>query len=237
MFEEPVLLEKIEKLPPQKITESVFEKVQTFFFLSVIISWSCWMLLLASAKGVIPLQLDVTGNVPGFLLYVGAMTGMWLAAVFLRAPGKGLALAEIKPMFAALGKWKKNLHWYPVAILVPLVAELLAPTAYSIAGGSVHGFDPASPDWLQVAVLLGLGVHFSIVLMIAGAGYLLPLLDKADIGRQNASFIATLITLAWLFPLIMLVVLQHMSSGTGAYLIEFVSLALMLFWLYYTARV
>lgn len=233
MFENPLLFDRIEKAP-EKQNEITFEKVQTFFILSIMISWSCWMLLLASAKGVIPLGINMTGDIGGFIVYTVAMSGMLIATIFLAPSGN--AIGDLKARLAVLGNWKKNLHWYPVAILIPLVAELLAPGVYSIAGGCVQGIDLASPDWIQVALLLIVGVYFALVLMLTGPGYLLPLLERADIGRSNASFIATALTLAWLFPMIMLAMTQHMSSATSPFMIEIVPLALMLYWLYYTAR-
>lgn len=213
--------------------ETVFDKLQAFILLSIMLSWSCWMLLMGSAKGVLPIAVDMTGNVPGFVLFTIAMCGMLIIAVIQTVPGRGLSAFNPLPL---LGKWKKNLHWYPVAVLVPLLLVLLAPGFYAFAGGSTQGIVPISPDWVHVTLLLGVGVLFAISLMLAGPGYLMPMLEKMGMARSNASFVATALTIGWLFPLFMLVNTLYMSSNTSAYMIELIPLTLAFYYLYYTAR-
>ncbi|WP_424358952.1 hypothetical protein [Methanocella sp. MCL-LM] len=232
MFEN-TLLDKIPAQPAETITEGPLEKVQTLVMISVMFSWTCWIPLLMSAKGLIdPYKLNITGDIVGFFLYIAAMTGMWIVVVALMPPEN--RIGQLKEKFAILGKWKKNLHWYPVAILIPLMVELIGPGIYSIAGGNVQGLSAAT-NWQHVAILLVLGIHFAIVLMLAGAGYLLPLLNSV-FERRNASIIATVLTMVWMLPMIMLVVIQSSSYSMIAYVAEFTPLALALFWLYYTAR-
>lgn len=232
MFEN-TLLEKIPAQPAETVTEGPLEKVQTFVMISVMFSWTCWLPLLMSAKGLIdPYKLDITGDIVGFLLYIAAMTGMWIIVMALMPPGN--RIGQLKEKFAILGMWKKNLHWYPVAVLIPLLVELVGPGIYSIAGGNVQGLSAAA-DWQHVAILLVLGIHFAIVLMLAGVGYLMPLL-RSVFDQRNASIIATVLTIVWMLPMIMLAVIQSSSYSIIAYVAEFVPLALGLFWLYYTAR-
>jgi hypothetical protein len=201
-----------------------------FVVVSILMSWAFWSPILGSHVGLLPQEIEIT-SIGGFILYLGAMTSMWIAALPLVAAHQGVE--GVKNAYRNLLNGRNSALWYAVAILIPLAVEIVPPALYASLSG-----DPAFSafSWPYVLFVLVLGVHMALVLALGGTGYALQLFAEGR-SRFAATLVTSAYTLVWIAPMYLEVISRHPGVPGVWYVLGFIPTALMVTWLYHTAEV
>lgn len=211
-------------------TAVVKHPLVVFVVVSTLMSWAFWSPILGSHVGLLPQEIEIT-SVGGFILYLIAMTSMWIAALPLVAAFQGIE--GVKSAYRNLLNGRNGALWYAVAILIPLAVEIVPPALYASLSG-----DPAFSafSWPYVLFVLVLGVHMALVLALGGTGYALQLFAEGR-SRFAATLVTSAYTLVWIAPMYLEVISRHPGYPGVWYVLGFIPTALMVTWLYHTAEV
>jgi len=201
-----------------------------FVVVSIFISWLFWSPIIASTIGLLAEDIEIT-SIGGFILYITAMTSMWLAAMPLIASRQGFE--GVKNAYKNLFSGRYNGLWFIVATLIPLAIEIVAPAICALVAGKLN---LNALSWPYVLFILILGIHLSFVLALGGTGYALQLVAT---GRSR--FAATLITSAyimvWIAPMYLEVVLRYSGHPALWYALGFMPAAVMILWLCHATKI
>ena len=215
----------------RKASETVVAKhpLVIFVAVSILMSWAFWSPILGSHVGLLPQEIEIT-SVGGFVLYLIAMTSMWIAALPLVAAYQGIE--GVRNAYRNLLNGRNSALWYAVAILIPLAVEIVPPALYASLSG-----DPAFSafSWPYVLFVLVLGVHMALVLALGGTGYALQLFAEGR-SRFAATLVTSAYTLVWIAPMYLEVISRHPGYPGVWYVLGFIPTALMVTWLYHTAE-
>ena len=201
-----------------------------FVVVSILMSWAFWSPILGSHVGLLPQEIEIT-SIGGFILYLGAMTSMWIAALPLVAAHQGVE--GVKNAYRNLLNGRNSALWYAVAILIPLAVEIVPPALYASLSGD-RAFSAFS--WPYVLFVLVLGVHMALVLALGGTGYALQLFAEGR-SRFAATLVTSAYTLVWIAPMYLEIISRHPGYPGVWYVLGFIPTALMVTWLYHTAEV
>jgi len=200
-----------------------------FTVTSIFISWLFWLPIIASYAGLLTEKIEIT-SIGGFVLYIIAMTSMWIAAIPLIAARQGIE--GLKNAYKDLFSGKNNALWFIVAILIPLAIEIIAPAIFALLAGKL---DLSALNWPYVLFILILGVHVALVLALGGTGYALQLFAKGR-SRFAATLITSAYTMVWIAPMYLEVILRHPGYPALWYTLGFMPVAVMIIWLYHTVN-
>lgn len=114
--------------------------------------------------------------------------------------------AGIKTLISRLFLWRVSLKWYLVALLAPIVLELLAILTHKLFGDAVPSF--RFTDWIQMlpAQLPSLAIFLLFLVLLSSGeelgwrGYAMPRL-QAGYGSVGASLILGLLWGFWHLPM------------------------------------
>ena len=210
-------------------TAVVKHPLVVFVVVSILMSWAFWSPILGSHVGLLPQEIEIT-SVGGFVLYLIAMTSMWIAALPLVAAFQGIE--GVKSAYRNLLNGRNSALWYAVAILIPLAVEIVPPALYASLSG-----DPAFSafSWPYVLFVLVLGVHMALVLALGGTGYALQLFAEGR-SRFAATLVTSAYTLVWIAPMYLEVITRHPGYPALWYVLGFIPAALMVAWLYHSVE-
>ena len=174
----------------QKVT-SVFKRyrISLFFILTFVISGIILIPLLLSLYRIIPVKL------PGFLALFAA-SGPSIAAVTIAYLSDGRT--GLATLLKGLTKWRINLKWYLLALLLFPAMILLAMVIVASFGGTFPSISEKLPSLIPIFLILT--VQAGIGEEIGWRGYATPNLQKRFSGL-TACLIVGVIWTAWHLPL------------------------------------
>ncbi len=208
----------------------VKHQLVVFVVVSIFIAWLSWSPIIASYSGLLTARIEIT-SVGGFILYIIAMTSMWLVAIPLIAARQGFE--GVKNAYKNLFSGRNNVLWFSVAVLIPLAIEIGAPAIWTLFAGKLN---LSALSWPYLLFMLILGVHLSLVLALGGTGYALQLLATGS-SRFAATLITSAYTMVWIAPMYMEVVLRHPGYPALWYAVGFMPAAVMILWLCHATKI
>jgi uncharacterized protein len=116
-----------------------------FYSLTLAISWSFWIPVAVSHQALIPLW-------PSTLFLIFGAFGPSLAAIVLTAMDGGRN--AIRGLFSGLIKWRVDVRWYLVVLLLPAVFCLSAVALHVLLGGAAPRLYSPVPWYLLPAYFL-----------------------------------------------------------------------------------
>jgi uncharacterized protein len=116
-----------------------------FYSLTLAISWSFWIPVAVSHQALIPLW-------PSTLFLIFGAFGPSLAAIVLTAMDGGRN--AIRGLFSGLLKWRVDVRWYLVVLLLPAVFCLSAVALHVLLGGAAPRLYSPVPWYLLPAYFL-----------------------------------------------------------------------------------
>lgn len=160
----------------------------TFFVLSYAIAWSFWL-----PESLWP---DSDSGLIGLSTWLGncgpAIAAVVVVAVSLGAP-------DLRDLVARLFRWRVPFRWYVIALLLPLVLQVINVGLYAAAGSFPAGYDMRvwSTNLPQIVpgFLLGtlFGIFASIGEELGWRGYAVPALLK----RRSALSTSLIVGVVW----------------------------------------
>ena len=174
---------------PSRATTSAFPL--KFVLVAFAFTWFFWLLAILEARGLV-------SSLPVPAVFFGAF-GPAVAAVVITAQESGRA--GLRSLLSRIVRWRVAPFWYGVALLGPIVVQLVAMALHVVLGGQ-------PPDPLaMVGVLPIVLVSFLYMLIQVGIGeevgwrgYALPRL-QAGYGALLSSVILGVIWTLWHLPL------------------------------------
>ncbi|NOY36848.1 MAG: hypothetical protein GXO83_04670 [Chlorobi bacterium] len=214
----------------RKISKNTVVKhpVSVFIVMSIFISWLFWSPIIASSVGLLNKNIEIT-SIGGFLLYIIAMTSMWIVAIPLIVARQGIE--GVKNAYKDLFSGRNKVLWFFVAILIPIVIEIIAPIIIALPTGKL---DLSGLSWSYVLFILVLGIHLSLVLALGGTGYALQLFAEGR-GRITATLLTSTYTVVWISPMYLDVILRHPGYPVSWYFLGSTPALALILWLYYSA--
>jgi hypothetical protein len=200
-----------------------------FVLTSILMSWAFWSPIIGSHVGLLPQDIEIT-SIGGFILYLVAMTSMWIAALPLIVAHQGIE--GVKNAYRNLFNRRNSALWYAVAIILPLTVEIVPPALYASLSGN-PAFSAFSLPY--VLFVLALGVHMALVLALGGTGYALQLFAEGR-GRFAATLVTSAYTLVWIAPMYLEVIARHPGYPALWYVLGYIPAALMVTWLYHSVE-
>jgi len=215
---------KIRKVNNMKHTSIVF------IVMSICISWLFWSPIIGSDTFILRQRIAIT-SAGGFILYIIAMTSMWIAALPLIVAEQGIE--GVKNAYKGLFSGVNSALWFIVAVLVPPAIEIAVPEILALLAGNP---DSSSLRLSYVFFVLLLGIHLAFVLALGGTGYALRLFAKTH-GRHAATFISSAYTMVWMAPMYVEVALRNPGYPALWYCLGFTPGVVMIVWLYHAAKI
>ena len=196
-----------------------------FYGGALIISWSCWLLVVAADHGLLALP----GGAAASLVIVGGFGPLFSAAA-MTARVSGLRGAR-----ALLGQafdWRVSLRWYLVALLLPAALRFAVLGVHIFKGGTFPDFDDTG-RWLA------LPLTFISVLVLGGPlgeefgwrGVMQPRL-QVRFGMLPASMLVGVASSLWHLPLFMISSTPQSHLPFALFLVRTVAISIVLGWLW-----
>lgn len=178
------------------LRDSTVRSTCAFFALSLLISIGAGILIAASTRGL--LQIDLPAILPVIILLSPT-----IAAIVLTVATTGWS--GLYNLVSSLSTWRIPIQWYLVALFLPAVLNLSSIGIYVILGGSLPAIPGSVPSDLKpfitdniASTLLFLSLFFflaSLVEEIGWRGYALPQLQS----RLSAFSSSCIIGVIWAF--------------------------------------
>jgi uncharacterized protein len=187
---------------PSRMTTRAFPL--RFVLIAFVFTWVFWLLAILEARGLI-------SSLPVPALFLGAF-GPMVAAVVLTAQEGGRA--GLRSLLSRVVRWRVAPFWYGVALLGPIVLQLLAMALNVLLGGPLP--DPLAmvgtlPTVLVISVYMLIQV--GIGEEIGWRGYALPKL-QTGYSALISSLIVGVLWALWHLPL-------FFNPATGYYITPF----------------
>jgi membrane protease YdiL (CAAX protease family) len=174
-------------------------------------------------------------TVPNFP-YIQLTPGPFLAAVTVSALIGGWA--EVKAYLRGLLHWRAGVHWYALALVLPVVLALVAVYLNVLFGAP-------QPSPAQLAVITAFFPGFALMLLplapaveeLGWRGYAQPRL-QAERSALTASVIVGILHAAWHLPLFLLPGSDQSQANIpfAAFLLTAIALNVLMAWLYNSTR-
>jgi membrane protease YdiL (CAAX protease family) len=193
-----------------------------FVLLTFSFTWTFWWLAVLEARGLIP-QLPVPA------LFIGAF-GPMVAAVAITAQESGRA--GLRSLLGRVVRWRVAPIWYGVALLGPIVLQLLAMALHVVLGGQppdplvmVGGVPAVLVTTAYMLIQVGIGEE------IGWRGYALPKL-QAGHSALLASVILGLIWVFWHLPVFFNPATGYSITPFWVFLVFMIPVSILITWVF-----
>ena len=193
-----------------------------FVLLAFAFTWTFWLLAILEARGMI-------SSLPVPALFLGAF-GPMLAAVVLTAQESGRA--GLRSLLGRVVRWRVAPFWYGVALLGPLVLQLVAMVLHVILGGQppdILAMIGALPTVLALSVYMLIQV--GIGEEIGWRGYALPKL-QAGYSALVSSLIVGVIWFLWHLPVFFNPATSYSNAPFWVFLVFLLPFAFLYTWIF-----
>lgn len=192
-----------------------------YFAIAFGAAWACWILAIASQRGVIGLPIS-----SGALQVLGAFSPL-VAALFVTWQS-----GTTREFLRRGWRWKVSVRWYLLALFAPAVIILAAIAIHIVLGGSAPTF-PLLRQWPLVFV------NFVAVLLIGGPlgeefgwrGFALPRLQQR-FGMLKSSVALGVVWALWHLPLFWLDGAPQNQVPFGLFFLMTIALSVLFAWLF-----
>lgn len=204
---------------------SPFRSVAAFYVGAIAISWSCWLVVVAADRGL----LAVPGGPKAMLVIIGTFGPLFSAlAMVTRSSG----FRGVPPLLGQALRWRVDLRWYAVALLLPAIVRFAVLGVHILKGGTF-------PDLGDSARWLALPSTFILVLLLGGPlgeefgwrGFSQPRL-QAGLGTLPASLIIGVGSALWHLPLFLIPTTPQSHLPLALFIVRTVALSVISGWLW-----
>ncbi len=206
---------------PSRMTTRAFPL--RFVLIAFVFTWVFWLLAILEARGLI-------SSLPVPALFLGAF-GPMVAAVVLTAQEGGRA--GLRSLLSRVVRWRVAPFWYGVALLGPIVFQLLAMALQLV----VYGGQP--PNLLAMVGALPTVLAISVYMLIqvgigeeiGWRGYALPKL-QTGYSALVSSLILGVIWALWHLPLFFNPATSYVNTPFWALLVFFLPFSILITWVF-----
>ena len=198
-----------------------------FVLLTFLISWTAWGILAVLSIG--PGEaLDL-----GLLLFIIGGLGPPIAAVIVTRFTEGSR--SMRQLLGRLLRWRVDVRWYGVAVLLPAVFVISALLLDWLFRGE-HTPIPA-PDFVLIMVVLIItqSIFFGGLEEIAWRGYALPRL-QSSLNALTTSLVLGVVWAIWHAPLFVIPGTTQTDLPAVPYFLVGLALAVLFTWIYNSTR-
>lgn len=194
-----------------------------FVLIAFAFTWAFWLLVMLEARGLI-------SSLPVPALLLGAF-GPMVAAVVLTAQESGRA--GLRSLLSRVVRWRVAPVWYGVALLGPIVLQLVAMALHAVVFGSqlpgLGAMVGVLPTMLAISVYMLIQV--GIGEEIGWRGYALPRL-QASYSALVSSVILGVIWTLWHLPLFFTPTTSYSNTPLWAFLIFLLPFSILISWVF-----
>ncbi len=205
---------------PSRTTTSAFPL--TFVVVAFVFSWAFWLLAMLEARGLI-------SSLPLPALFLGAF-GPMVAAVTISAREGGRA--GLRSLLGRIVRWRVAPFWYGVALLGPIVLQLVAMALHVVLGGrppdlsAMFGMLPTVlVSFVYMLIQVGIGEE------VGWRGYALPKL-QAGYSALHSSVILGVIWTLWHLPLFFNPATGYSITPFWAFLVFMLPVSILITWVF-----
>jgi uncharacterized protein len=206
---------------PSRMTTRAFPL--RFVLIAFVFTWVFWLLAILEARGLI-------SSLPVPALFLGAF-GPMVAAVVLTAQEGGRA--GLRSLLSRVVRWRVAPFWYGVALLGPIVFQLLAMALQLVVFGgqppNLLAMVGALPTVLAISVYMLIQV--GIGEEIGWRGYALPKL-QTGYSALVSSLILGVIWALWHLPLFFNSATSYINTPFWALLVFFLPFSILITWVF-----
>ena len=193
-----------------------------FVLVAFLFTWAFWLLTVLEARGLI-------SSLPVPALFLGAF-GPMVAAVALTAQEGGRA--GLRSLLSRVVRWHVAPFWYGVALLGPLVLQLVAMALHVVLGGqppNLLAMIGALPTVLALSAYMFIQV--GIGEEIGWRGYALPKL-QAGYSALVSSVILGVIWTLWHLPLFFNPATSYSNTPFWVFLVFLIPVSILITWVF-----
>jgi len=193
-----------------------------FVLVAFAFTWALWLLAVLEARGLI-------SSLPVPALFLGAF-GPMVAAVVLTAQEGGRA--GLQSLLSRVVRWRVAPFWYGVALLGPLVLQLVAMVLHVILGGQppdILAMIGALPTVLALSVYMLIQV--GIGEEIGWRGYALPKLQTGYSALISSLILGVIWTL-WHLPVFFNPATSYSNTPFWVFLVFLTPFAILYTWIF-----
>jgi uncharacterized protein len=194
-----------------------------FVLIAFAFTWAFWLLVMLEARGLI-------SSLPVPALFLGAF-GPMVAAVVLTAQEGGRA--GLRSLLSRVVRWRVAPVWYGVALLGPIVLQLVAMALHVVVFGgqlpSLGAMVGALPTVLALSVYMLIQV--GIGEEIGWRGYALPKLQAGYSALVSSVILGAIWTL-WHLPLFFNPATSYSNTPLWAFLVFLLPFSILIGWVF-----
>lgn len=194
-----------------------------FALIAFAFTWAFWLLVMLEARGLI-------SSLPVPALLLGAF-GPMVAAVVLTAQEGGRA--GLRSLLNRVVRWRVAPVWYGVALLGPIVLQLVAIALHAMVFGSQLPGLGAMVGTLPIMLALSVYMFIQVGIgeEIGWRGYALPKL-QASYSALVSSVILGVIWTLWHLPLFFIPTSSYINTPFWVFLIFLLPVSILISWVF-----
>lgn len=199
--------------------------VAAFYVGTIVISWTCWLLVAGAEHGL----LSLSGSVKESLLIIGTFGPLFSA---LAMTGHSSGKRGLLSLLEQAARWRVGIRWYAAALLLPAAIRFAILGLHILKGGTFPGL--ADVDrWLAVPTT------FAFVLILGGPlgeevgwrGFSQPRLQNR-LGILQSSLIIGVASALWHLPLFLIPSTPQSHVPLALFIVRTVALAVISGWIW-----